>query len=274
MTPETSLPDPLLARIKQAMHRASEGMPLEAETAQAEYHTAMDLCQAVGTDETRLTDLDEQHDLFLLDWAIELPFQLARAGLVDEAATLAMRFAAITEADNFLPDRAIILAEAGRREEALAQVIDNLTRFAEDPWVVIKSGDVHDTLGEHDQAEQLYRRGLELAGDDTYTRAGAVERLIPLLDKTGRNAEADALVDAETARDIEWKERVSDELDRKLGYSPPLAPADTTFDPFAEPDDFDAFPMPYTRPDPKIGRNDPCPCGSGKKYKKCCLGKT
>ena len=22
-----------------------------------------------------------------------------------------------------------------------------------------------------------------------------------------------------------------------------------------------------------IGRNDPCPCGSGKKYKKCCLSK-
>ncbi|MEW5820365.1 MAG: SEC-C metal-binding domain-containing protein [Cyanobacteriota bacterium] len=21
----------------------------------------------------------------------------------------------------------------------------------------------------------------------------------------------------------------------------------------------------------KIGRNDPCPCGSGKKFKKCCL---
>ena len=25
------------------------------------------------------------------------------------------------------------------------------------------------------------------------------------------------------------------------------------------------------RKDDKIGRNDPCPCGSGKKYKKCCL---
>lgn len=24
----------------------------------------------------------------------------------------------------------------------------------------------------------------------------------------------------------------------------------------------------------KIGRNDPCPCGSGKKYKKCCGGAT
>ncbi|HIZ71748.1 MAG TPA: SEC-C domain-containing protein [Candidatus Atopostipes pullistercoris] len=23
----------------------------------------------------------------------------------------------------------------------------------------------------------------------------------------------------------------------------------------------------------KIGRNDPCPCGSGKKYKKCCMKK-
>jgi len=26
----------------------------------------------------------------------------------------------------------------------------------------------------------------------------------------------------------------------------------------------------YKRESPKVGRNDPCPCGSGKKYKKCC----
>jgi uncharacterized protein len=26
----------------------------------------------------------------------------------------------------------------------------------------------------------------------------------------------------------------------------------------------------YQRQHPKIGRNDPCPCGSGKKFKKCC----
>lgn len=23
----------------------------------------------------------------------------------------------------------------------------------------------------------------------------------------------------------------------------------------------------------KIGRNEPCPCGSGKKFKNCCMGK-
>ncbi|MBI4335573.1 MAG: preprotein translocase subunit SecA [Candidatus Omnitrophica bacterium] len=28
---------------------------------------------------------------------------------------------------------------------------------------------------------------------------------------------------------------------------------------------------PYHRETPKVGRNDPCPCGSGKKYKKCCM---
>lgn len=26
----------------------------------------------------------------------------------------------------------------------------------------------------------------------------------------------------------------------------------------------------YRREEPKVGRNDPCPCGSGKKYKRCC----
>lgn len=26
----------------------------------------------------------------------------------------------------------------------------------------------------------------------------------------------------------------------------------------------------YVREEPKVGRNDPCPCGSGRKYKKCC----
>jgi hypothetical protein len=30
---------------------------------------------------------------------------------------------------------------------------------------------------------------------------------------------------------------------------------------------------PIVRPGSKLGRNDPCPCGSGKKYKKCCMGK-
>jgi SEC-C motif len=61
--------------------------------------------------------------------------------------------------------------------------------------------------------------------------------------------------------------------------SPP--PDEKEFDEFGEPEDFGAFaPVDESSPQrdapstirsaPKIGRNDPCPCGSGKKYKKCC----
>lgn len=32
-------------------------------------------------------------------------------------------------------------------------------------------------------------------------------------------------------------------------------------------------PAPLKATAPKVGRNDPCPCGSGKKYKQCCLAK-
>jgi uncharacterized protein YecA (UPF0149 family) len=30
---------------------------------------------------------------------------------------------------------------------------------------------------------------------------------------------------------------------------------------------------PWVRISEKIGRNEPCPCGSGKKYKNCCINK-
>ncbi len=50
----------------------------------------------------------------------------------------------------------------------------------------------------------------------------------------------------------------------------PLDP--DSFLPSAPPPDPDEPVAPFVR-GPKIGRNDPCPCGSGLKYKKCC-GKT
>ncbi len=31
--------------------------------------------------------------------------------------------------------------------------------------------------------------------------------------------------------------------------------------------------MRRNEPQAKTGRNEPCPCGSGRKYKQCCLGK-
>jgi uncharacterized protein YecA (UPF0149 family) len=35
--------------------------------------------------------------------------------------------------------------------------------------------------------------------------------------------------------------------------------------------DYDSPAGPIINTGPKTGRNDPCPCGSGKKFKKCCM---
>ena len=47
-------------------------------------------------------------------------------------------------------------------------------------------------------------------------------------------------------------------------------PSDVDEDADADLDDDDPDDS-CVRAAPKVGRNDPCPCGSGKKYKKCCL---
>ena len=39
-------------------------------------------------------------------------------------------------------------------------------------------------------------------------------------------------------------------------------------------DDFlERKPAPFLRTEKQVGRNDPCPCGSGKKFKKCCMSR-
>lgn len=53
-----------------------------------------------------------------------------------------------------------------------------------------------------------------------------------------------------------WSEYIpekSDKTSSSLLFANPIRPVTT-----------------YVREERKIGRNDPCPCGSGKKYKKCC----
>ncbi len=48
------------------------------------------------------------------------------------------------------------------------------------------------------------------------------------------------------------------------------APADSVLiGPAANPDNLAGPPTPFVRPERKVGRNEPCPCGSGKKYKQC-----
>ncbi|HMJ09970.1 MAG TPA: preprotein translocase subunit SecA [Polyangiaceae bacterium] len=70
------------------------------------------------------------------------------------------------------------------------------------------------------------------------------------------------------ALEAEAEQRHQAELDAAVARHPgdgdPLAPPAGALEPLPDPERRSAAPAA-----PKIGRNDPCPCGSGKKFKKC-----
>jgi len=97
----------------------------------------------------------------------------------------------------------------------------------------------HLKKGDHAAVERQLRRLLERRWVSGRVRDEAVPLLAEVLRATGREHEAKTL-----------------EADRRRQVAA------------VHPE------IPYTvrRDGPKVGRNDPCPCGSGKKYKKCCGG--
>jgi hypothetical protein len=66
-----------------------------------------------------------------------------------------------------------------------------------------------------------------------------------------------------------FSERIQDEIDLHKANRQENESEDSHYN-------YDYSPpvIPYLNTMPKTGRNDPCTCGSGKKYKKCCLDKT
>ena len=103
-----------------------------------------------------------------------------------------------------------------------------------------------------------YLRGIQLAEEEWHVSSSEIAALLaPILAFTTATDWLGHETDAEEARALKssispnvrkihayWLQRRSDE--------PPTSP-------------------PHKRRTPRVGRNDPCPCGSGKKYKKCCL---
>lgn len=82
---------------------------------------------------------------------------------------------------------------------------------------------------------------------------------------------------------VDFFDKVQNSIERKnmqANYNKQASRLDSMLGGFFDLDDeeydydeewFDYEPQdPYVREEPKVGRNDPCICGSGKKYKKCC----
>jgi len=251
--------------------------PETLEDAQSQWQTAQAVMDLVapqgGPDRPEL--LEELTDHSAIDvgfWLGCLPLSLERLGMVNEAVEICRRMAPVYEPVNFLTDLAEILARAGRREEALRQVEENLARFPDDFWVRINAGDVHMDFGDLTMAEAVYRQAM--ANEVGHLRGVAIERLVTLLRETGRQAEAAALLAEPEANDDQNEEVRAAEYEEEAGDFEPedAAPTEVEASYLAQAGLAPPVTIPATRCPTglKVGRNELCPCGSGKKFKRCC----
>jgi tetratricopeptide (TPR) repeat protein len=205
---------------------APRALPIEALTIfRTAAREALQLVEALRGQRRVFGQLDD----WLLSRALgprllDLPRSLSLVGETELGLSLA-RAMTFIDPELLKGDIAVILAEAGRRDAALAQVDALLTDARDVALVEAKAGDTYRALGEPASAEAYYRRALEAAKAPS-ERLHALLRLVTCLTDSGRDAEASAL----------------------------LAQARQEREP---------------EPKPAVGRNEPCPCGSGKKYKKC-----
>jgi hypothetical protein len=178
-------------------------------------------------------------------WLGDLPRDLSDEGHHADAVTLSERLAAVWRDEQLIYDRPLLLARSGDRLRALSLVESNLAEFPDEPNMLLPAGQALETLGENDRAESAYRDALMWVGFETSLRDEIVATHIALLEREGRADTADKLRQSELGA----RREVQEERQRAMG----LLPSAT-----------------IRRTEPKIGRNEPCSCGSGKKYKKCC----
>lgn len=183
-------------------------------------------------------------DSFVEEWMWNLANDLAHAGMIDEAVSVSDVFARLDEEDagNHACNAATVLAQAGRREEALERVDANLRAFEGDQWILIASAQASAAVGELRQAAVLHRRAIDLA-----EKGGDPEEVFNAYDWF-----ATFLEDHPGAGDLEELEGGLEAWSRRTGWIM-----------------VEARPSPE-RAEPKVGRNEPCPCGSGLKFKRCC----
>ena len=111
---------------------------------------------------------------------LSIPHELSQHDLTDEAVNIGRWFAGLSsQPQNFLRDTACILADAGRKEEAIMQIEENTMRFPEEMWVIINAGDAMYSLGEKLSAERWFLRAKEMVVTRS-ARMAVLERLLDL----------------------------------------------------------------------------------------------
>jgi hypothetical protein len=147
-----------------------------------------------------------------------------------------------------------LVGKAEQGEEAFRRLLD------EDPlwgygW--IHWSNCYNFIGREEdrdpvRAEQILKQGLAVVG--VRDRKHMLERLVEVYEDAGRNEEA---------------RTVQAEIDRQTRPTParaaPIRKSPQPDRPALWPGNRGTSSRPL-----RVGRNDPCPCGSGKKFKKCC----
>jgi len=166
-----------------------------------------------------------------------------------------------------------IIAELAASYAAKMEVVDPATRHHFEKEVLLRTIDRQ--WREHLSEMDYLRRGIHLRGYaqkdpfQEYRRESAEMFQSFLHEVTFETIKVLSLVQIEGNKDVdEFDEQIEKERPQQLDATHPAAQSiSQAVSDSEEPAEQDGT---FRREVPKVGRNEPCPCGSGKKYKQCC----
>lgn len=201
----------------------------------------------------------------LCEWLSDVLFDLAEGGRGDDALDryAAWRTLLGEDAEDHLGSEVKLLLRAGYPERAKAEAEQRLQSEPDDFYALATAADVYRECGDLERAEILGRRYYELAQEaaepeELWAAGQQLAEVLRARGKTEEAAELELSVDDDVELAWEEQEEEAEETGEASVFSPAAAlPVEQRL----------TSPLPKTA---KIGRNEPCPCGSGRKYKKCC----
>jgi tetratricopeptide (TPR) repeat protein len=250
MNSETTLPDPtdeqkqLRAELTRAMNGTigiKNPKPDVLDHAREAALQAIPLLAAPGGGllEESYAVVNDDLPADLRAWLLELPSFLSKKEREDQGQDLCTRYAPIFGEAVMEAERAVVYLEADKKDAARAQLERCSEKFGDHRWLMLRRAFVEEMLGDLKAARAHYQQAIELAraDEERLDLRFAYDGYVQFLQNRGEQDKAVAV----SREMIEELPEIEEEFKTEQ----------------------------IVNEEPKVGRNDPCPCGSGKKYKKC-----
>ncbi|GIK84948.1 MAG: protein translocase subunit SecA [Betaproteobacteria bacterium] len=212
-------------------------------------------------------DIDGLAKTLADDWQINLPLRqwLETEEKITDEDVLARVLAAADEAYAAKVSQVGVEAFSGFERSILLQVLDQHWREHLAALDHLRQGIHLRGYAQKNPKQEYKREAFELFGTlIDRVRADVIRILMNVRIQSQEEIEAaEQKIEAETERRIEQARAQHSEFGTAVAEE--VADVETLTLPERE----EAKPQPFKRFGGKIGRNDPCPCGSGKKYKQC-----